>query len=62
MIDKFMQYLNDGDLIEEVVAANGKDTYLMPTRRNAGTYRHRRDPRNRGSHSIPQCRRGDHGH
>ena len=36
MIDKFMQYLNDGDLIEEVVAANGKDTYLMPTRRNAG--------------------------
>ena len=36
MLDKFMQYLNDGDLIEEVVAANGKDTYLMPTRRNAG--------------------------
>ena len=36
MIDKLMQYLNDGDLIEEVVAANGKDTYLMPTRRNAG--------------------------
>ncbi|MCY4355133.1 MAG: hypothetical protein OXC09_10195 [Truepera sp.] len=36
MIDKFMQYLNDGDLIEEVVAANGKDTYLMPVRRNAG--------------------------
>ena len=36
MIDKFMQYLNDGDLVEEVVAANGKDTYLMPTRRNAG--------------------------
>ena len=36
MIDKFTQYLNDGDLVEEVVAANGKDTYLMPTRRNAG--------------------------
>ena len=36
MIDKFMQYLNDGDLVEEVVAANGKDTYLMPARRNAG--------------------------
>lgn len=36
MIDKFMQYLNDGDLVEEVVAANGKDTYLMPVRRNAG--------------------------
>ena len=36
MIDKFMAYLNDGDLVEEVVAANGKDTYLMPSRRNAG--------------------------
>ena len=36
MIDKFIQYLNDGDLVEEVVAANGKDTYLMPSRRNAG--------------------------
>ena len=36
MIDKFMQYLNDGELVEEVVAANGKDTYLMPSRRNAG--------------------------
>ena len=36
MIDKFMQYLNAGELVEEVVAANGKDTYLMPTRRNAG--------------------------
>ena len=36
MIDKFQPYLNDGDLVEEVVAANGKDTYLMPTRRNAG--------------------------
>lgn len=36
MLDKFMQYLNDGELVEEVVAANGKDTYLMPARRNAG--------------------------
>ncbi len=36
MIDKFMPYLNDGDLVEEVTAANGKDTYVMPARRNAG--------------------------
>ena len=36
MIDKFTPYLNDGPLVEEVVAANGRDTYLMPTRRNAG--------------------------
>ena len=36
MIDRFKPYLNDGDLMEEVVAANGKDTYLMPARRNAG--------------------------
>ncbi len=36
MIDKFIPYLNEGDLVEEVVAANGKDTYVMPTRRNAG--------------------------
>ena len=36
MIDKFKRYLTDGDLVEEVVAANGKDTYLMPARRNAG--------------------------
>ena len=36
MIDKFELYLNDGALVEEVVAANGKDTYLMPKRRNAG--------------------------
>ena len=36
MIDTFSPYLNDGDLVEEVVAANGKDTYLMPARRNAG--------------------------
>ena len=36
MINNFMQYLNDGELVEKVVAANGKDTYLMPARRNAG--------------------------
>ncbi len=36
MIDRFLPYLNDGELVEEVVAANGKDTYLMPARRNAG--------------------------
>ena len=36
MIDKFMPYLNDGNLVEEVTAANGKDTYVMPARRNAG--------------------------
>lgn len=36
MIEKILPYLNDGDLIEEVIAANGKDTYLMPARRNAG--------------------------
>ena len=36
MIDKFTEYLNDGELVEEVVGANGKDTYVMPARRNAG--------------------------
>ena len=36
MIERFLPYLNDGDLVEEIVAANGKDTYLMPARRNAG--------------------------
>ena len=36
MIDKFMEFLNDDELVEEVVAANGKDTFLMPARRNAG--------------------------
>ena len=36
MIDKFSRYLNDGELVEEVVAANGKDIYVMPARRNAG--------------------------
>lgn len=36
MINKFMPYLNDQELVEEVIATKGKDTYLMPTRRNAG--------------------------
>ena len=36
MINKFMEYINDGDLVEKVVAADGKNTYLMPSRRNAG--------------------------
>lgn len=36
MIEKFKPYLNAGNLVEEVVAANGKDTYVMPARRNAG--------------------------
>ena len=36
MLDRFNPYLNDGDLVEEVIAANGKDTYVMPSRRNAG--------------------------
>ena len=36
MIEKLKEYLNNGDLVEEVVAAKGKDTYLMPARRNAG--------------------------
>ncbi len=36
MLDQFNAYLNDGDLTEEVTAANGKDTYVMPKRRNAG--------------------------
>ena len=36
MIDKFSRYLNDGELVEAVVAANGKDIYVMPARRNAG--------------------------
>ena len=36
MVERFLPYLNDGDLVEEVVAANGKDTYVMPARRNAG--------------------------
>ena len=36
MLEKLKPYLNDGDLVEEVVAANGKDIYVMPSRRNAG--------------------------
>ena len=36
MIDQFKQYLNDGDLVEDVIASNGKDAYVMPARRNAG--------------------------
>ena len=36
LLDKFSPYLNGGDLTEEVVGATGKNTYLMPARRNAG--------------------------
>ena len=36
MLDKFSSYLNDGDLTENVVGANGKNTYVLPARRNAG--------------------------
>ena len=36
MIDQFKQYLNNGDLVEDVIASNGKDAYVMPARRNAG--------------------------
>ena len=36
MLDKFSPYLNDGDLTENVVGANGKNTYVLPARRNAG--------------------------
>ena len=36
MLDKFKPYLNDDELVEEVLAANGKNTYVMPSRRNAG--------------------------
>ena len=36
MIEKFMPYLNDDSLVEEITASNGKDTYVMPARRNAG--------------------------
>ena len=37
MIDTFLPYLNDDrELTEEVVGSNGKDTYVMPARRNAG--------------------------
>ncbi len=36
MIEKFKPYLNDENLVENIVASNGKDTYVMPARRNAG--------------------------
>lgn len=36
MIDKFCPYLNDGSLVETILASNGKDSYFMPSRRNAG--------------------------
>lgn len=36
MLDRFNPYLNDRELVEEMIATNGKDTYVMPTRRNAG--------------------------
>lgn len=36
MIDKFYPYLNDKSLVEDVLASNGKDFYIMPSRRNAG--------------------------
>ena len=36
MIEQFKRYLNDGDLVENIVASNGKDAYVMPARRNAG--------------------------
>ena len=36
VLDRLKPYLNDGDLLEEIVAANGKDAYMMPARRNAG--------------------------
>jgi len=36
MIDRFYPYLNDRSLVEDVLASNGKDFYVMPSRRNAG--------------------------
>ena len=36
MLDELKPYLNDGDLVEEVLGANGRNTYVMPSRRNAG--------------------------
>ena len=36
MTDRFNAYLNDGDLVEEVVGADGNKLYVMPARRNAG--------------------------
>ena len=37
MIDKFYPYLNlKKSLVEDILASNGKDKYIMPSRRNAG--------------------------
>lgn len=36
MIDKLMPFLNDGELVEEMVKSDGKNVYIMPARRNAG--------------------------
>lgn len=36
MTDRFSEYLNDGDLVEEVVGVSGNKSYVMPARRNAG--------------------------
>ena len=36
MLENFTPYLNDSDLVEEIVATDGKNTYMMPSRRNAG--------------------------
>lgn len=36
MIDKLMPFLNDGELVEEMVKSDGRSGYIMPTRRNAG--------------------------
>ena len=36
MLERLKPYLNDGDLLEEIVAAEGKQAYMMPRRRNAG--------------------------
>lgn len=36
MLKSFAPYLNDGGLVEEIVAADGNKTYMMPARRNAG--------------------------
>ena len=36
MLERLKPYLNDGDLLEEIVAADGRQTYAMPRRRNAG--------------------------
>ena len=36
MIEKFHPYLNDKSLVEDILASNGKDSYVMPSRHNAG--------------------------